>query len=245
MGDGDKKRRYPPAPMPKRGRGRPRGSGQRLPTRVKPGTYDPDVLPGFTRKQSRFLREYVRDPSNVADCARRAGTTTVTAHNILNMGKTKKWLEEYRHHVTVELPAIHMESIIGLENVILNSDVRRLPFMPQEVLDMDDDTAKALSGIKITKTTRTMKDGDVLETFHVDYRFWSKDAALERANRRAGLYLKDNQQKPGATINQTNIVQNNDVTLDLSDLPDEVLEAIEKAYERKKDLRAIDVEVAG
>lgn len=58
---------------------------------------------------------------------------------------------------------------------------------PKALSELDDDSAAAIAGIK------KMKMSDDWET--VEYKFSSKDAALEKLMRHLGLYQQDNEQK--------------------------------------------------
>ena len=230
-------RRYPLAPVPKRrGRGRPKG--------VK-NSHPKQRYPGCTTKESRFVAEYLKDPTNAAAAARRAGYTDNSAKmawQILRRPKIRAVIAEQRLDIA-ETTHIDVAALMEQEGAMATSDIRDYP--PFKNLGIPDRLAPAISSIRLVRTVRSFQDGSIEEREEHNVQLWPKPGALERLERMHGLFEKDNRQRP-ALFSQTNIFQqnNNEVSLDFGDLPEEAFDAIEAAYKEKRDLMVIDVEGA-
>lgn len=199
--------------------------------------------PGMTVRQSRFVDEYLQDPSNATQAAIRAGykpdNANYTAYVLLKKEKIQAALAAERASLG-RATWIDTARIMHEEGAVAFSDIRQYPTF--EDLGIPDSLAPAISSVKLIKTTKTYKDGTVEEREEHHVALWPKGAALERLERMHGMFEKDNLQRPGATTNVS--VQNmqvNQVSLDLSDLTDEELKAIEDAWERKRADEVIDV----
>ena len=142
----------------------------------------------LTPKQQTFVREYLVD-LNATQAAIRAGYSTKTAEWIgpQLLGKT---------HVAAEIARLMAERSARVElksdrvlkeiSRILCADIRKIMHpngrikMPHE---LDDDTAAAIASFKLKA------DGEI------EYKFWDKNSALEKAMKHLGEYGKDNKQK--------------------------------------------------
>lgn len=142
----------------------------------------------LTNKQSAFVREYLVD-LNATQAAIRAGYSARTAEWIgpQLLGKT---------HVSAEIERLMGERAERVElksdrvlkeiSRILCADIRKIMHkngkikMPHE---LDDDTAAAIASFKLRA------DGEI------EYKFWDKNSALEKAMKHLGEYGKDNKQK--------------------------------------------------
>ncbi len=94
-----------------------------------------------------------------------------------------------------EMAAVTASKVIDEIAKIAFSDVSHIfsgdsAKLPSEI---DDRTRAAIAGIKIT-------------AFGVEYKFWDKNAALEKLARHLGLFEKDNNQKPAPLVGVVQLV---------------------------------------
>jgi hypothetical protein len=127
---------------------------------------------------------------------------------------------------------------------VASSDPRKLPGVPK---DIDGHTAAALSSISVNPITFQGKPvldpntGEVL--LRISYSFWNKLVATEQIGRHIGWFEKDNIQKPGAQVHGNVNIQQNNIELDISDIPREARREFVRAFARKRDQGdVVDVE---
>lgn len=139
-------------------------------------------------KRLAFVREYLVD-LNAAQAAIRAGYSKARANaigydlltNTDIAAEIARLMAERSERV--ELQADRVLKEIGR---ILCADIRKIMHpngrikMPHE---LDDDTAAAISSFKLKA------DGEI------EYKFWDKNSALEKAMKHLGQYVLDNKQK--------------------------------------------------
>ena len=211
MDDGIVRRAYSNNGNNKRGRGRPKGSKNPNAGRPK-GVRNSDgyaqgqhKYPKCSFKESRFIDNYLLDPTNATRAAIDAGypeaSATQQAAIILNRTKIKHILAEHRKSLS-ELTMVDATRIVAEEARLAFSDIRHIPGCPQ---DIPDEIAFAIASFEIVKTVNTTKSGDVIESEKTKYTLWPKGQALERLSRQLGLYEKDNLQKPDGGRRQINI----------------------------------------
>jgi len=149
----------------------------------------------LTPKREKFCQEYVRIGNASAayraayDASKMAMTTIhKKASELLSKGEVRGRIEEIRKSVA-KVSELDTARILNEISRLLSSDVRSL-FHPDGRLklphELDDDTAAAVASVKIDA------DGKV------EYKFWDKNSALEKASKIEGLFEKDNSQRhPG------------------------------------------------
>lgn len=142
----------------------------------------------LTPKQTAFVQEYMID-LNATQAAIRAGYSAKTAGQIgeQNLKKLEIRLEiDSLMAKRSGRVALNSDDVLREVKRICSSDIRRIMNkdgtfkLPNE---LDDDTAAAVSSVKMKP------DGEI------EYRFWDKNASLEKAMKHLGEYKEDNQQK--------------------------------------------------
>lgn len=140
-------------------------------------------------KRAIFVEAFITNGENTTQAAIAAGFSAKTAYQA-----GSRLLKDVR--ISTEINRRRTEIIAALE---LNTErtlreVSRLAFSdPRKITnrdgsfkrlhELDDDTAASVSSCKIDK------DGVI------EYKFWDKNSALEKAVKVQGLYEKDNKQK--------------------------------------------------
>lgn len=142
----------------------------------------------LTQKQAAFIQEYLID-LNATQAAIRAGYSKKTAGVIGDENLKKPNIRrEIDRLMAARSGRVELKSDDVLREIknICASDVRKIMNpngtfkMPNE---LDDDIAAAIASVKIKP------DGEI------EYKFWDKNAALEKAMKHLGEYERDNQQK--------------------------------------------------
>ena len=142
----------------------------------------------LTAKQAAFVQEYMIDMNATQACIR-AGYSAKTAASI---GEENLRKPEVRREIDSLMAERSGRVALSSDDVLLEvrriclSDIRKVMNrngtfkMPNE---LDDDTACAIASVKIKP------DGEI------EYKFWDKNAAIEKAMKHLGQYERDNQQK--------------------------------------------------
>lgn len=129
------------------------------------------------------------------------------------------------------------ELILRQLKFIASSDIRLLPDCPK---DIPDEIAYAISGLHVTKSVRTYKDGSVVESVHTKYMLWPKPDALNQIARHIGWFRADNAQTSPKLlqINQYNEFAD-------TKLSDEQIEALRQLGIMQMNGDAVEIKMVG
>lgn len=172
---------------------RPAGAKARAKKTVK--VREADVR--ITARQQRFVDEYLID-RNAMQAAIRAGYSANTAKEMGYENLTKPHIQaaiEEGRAKQQERTGITADRVVREAARIGLFDPRKLfgdDGAPKGIHELDDDTAAAISGVKIS--TRKDEDGKG-ETIVTEYKVSDKNSALEKLFKHLGLYELDNQQR--------------------------------------------------
>lgn len=150
----------------------------------------PGTEPLANARRERFCREYVID-RNATQAATRAGFSAKTARQIgsrllanVDIGARVAFLESLH----VEAIGMTADDVRRELRVIGQSDIRHYRLGPGGRLELadgaPDEAARAVQSVKIR--TRTDEDGNVTE--EIEYRLWSKPAALKMAGETHAMF---------------------------------------------------------
>ena len=142
----------------------------------------------MTPKQTRFIDEYLID-LNATQAAVRAGYSVRTAEWIGPQLLGKSHVSEA---VAVQMKAREVRTFVTQDKTL--REIARIAFAdPRKLMhsdgriklphELDDDTAAAVASFEVSF------EGSIR------YRFWDKNAALEKACKHQGLFEHDNRQK--------------------------------------------------
>lgn len=153
--------------------------------RVKAGT---SKVSAADRKLA-FVEAYMSNGMNASKAAIAAGYTASGAgqqgHRMLKDPQIMSMIDIRRTEVFANLE-LSTEKTLREVGRLSFSDPRRLMHEDGRIKlphELDDDTAAAIASFKVTI------DGGI------EYKFWDKNSALEKAAKVQGIYLKDNAQK--------------------------------------------------
>lgn len=153
--------------------------------RIKPG----QAKESAEARRTAFIEAYLSNGANARDAAIQAGFSPASAASqgsrLLKNVNVAQQIDRRRTEIVAALE-------LSTERTI--REVSRLAFSdPRNIVDgkgrikglheLDDDTAAAVASFEVDK------DGGI------KYKFWDKNAALEKAAKVQGLYQKDNEQK--------------------------------------------------
>lgn len=139
-------------------------------------------------KRVAFVREYLVD-LNATQAAIRAGYSAKFANtNATKLLQNTAIADEIARLMAERSARVELKSDRVLKEIsrILCADIRKIMHpngrikMPHE---LDDDTAAAIASFKLKA------DGEI------EYKFWDKNSALEKAMKHLGQYVLDNKQK--------------------------------------------------
>lgn len=139
-------------------------------------------------KRRAFVREYLVD-LNATQAAIRAGYAKARADAIgYDLLRNTEISAEISRLMAERASRVELKSDRVLKEIsrILCADIRKIMHengrikMPHE---LDDDTAAAIASFKLKA------DGEI------EYKFWDKNSALEKAMKHLGQYVLDNKQK--------------------------------------------------
>ena len=157
----------------------------------------------MTDKQERFCREYLID-HNATQAAIRAGFSKKTANEqgsrlLANVNISKrlqqltapvfKKLEVTHERITEELAKIAFLDVSSM----YDKDGNLL-----RIIDMPEDTRRAVAGIRVTR--RTMGDEEMVIDTTTDLKISDKQVALDKLGKHLDYYEKDSSSKPTQTI---------------------------------------------
>lgn len=156
---------------------------------------DADVV--IEPRQQRFVEEYVVD-LNATQAAIRAGHSAKSAQQIGSENLLKPVIQ-----AAIAIARQKQQEAVGITPLRALTEATRLALFdarrlfsddgrPKGIHELDDATAAAISGIKIS--TRKDKEGDG-ETTVTEYKIADKNAALEKLFKHLGMYELDNAQK--------------------------------------------------
>ncbi len=151
----------------------------------------------ITAKQQRFVDEYLID-QNGTQAAIRAGYSAKTAQQMATENLLKPVVR-----AAIEAGLAKQQERTGITADRVLQEVARIGLFdprklfrddgePKGIHDLDDDTAAAISGVKVS--TRKDEDGKG-ETTVTEYKISDKNTALEKLFKHLGLYELDNQQR--------------------------------------------------
>ncbi|SFI69770.1 Terminase small subunit [Pseudomonas guineae] len=151
----------------------------------------------ITAKQQRFVDEYLVD-QNGTQAAIRAGYSAKTAQQMATENLLKPVVR-----AAIEAGLAKQQERTGITADRVLQEVARIGLFdprklfrddgePKDIHELDDDTAAAISGVKIS--TRKDEDGKG-ETTVTEYKVSDKNTALEKLFKHLGLYELDNQQR--------------------------------------------------
>lgn len=159
----------------------------------------------ITPNQLTFIAEYIESGNAVQ--------SYLTAYGCkLNSARAAAYPLLDRPHVSAEIDRIRKksESVTAISaGRLLQEETRLSTSTLADVVDKDgdiiplhllaEDIQRALSGVDITDTIKSVKDQDgTTETLlerKYKYRLWDKGKSIERGERHLGMFEKDNQQK--------------------------------------------------
>lgn len=142
----------------------------------------------ISAKRLAFVREYLVD-LNATQAAIRAGYSKSRADAIgYDLLRNTEISAEIARLMAERSARVELKSDRVLKEIsrILCADIRKIMHpngrikMPHE---LDDDTAAAIASFKLKA------DGEI------EYKFWDKNSALEKAMKHLGQYVLDNKQK--------------------------------------------------
>jgi phage terminase small subunit len=163
-----------------------------------------DTAP-LTPKQDQFVKEYLVD-LNATQAAIRAGYSAKTANEqgsrLLANAKVSAAIAEARAEVS-EKTGVKIERVLQEMARLGFSDLRRV-FTPGGNLispeDWDDDTAAAISSVKVVTrpTGETAEDGSrIVEHVH-EIKLWDKNSALDKLGKHLGMFIDRGEMKLSA-----------------------------------------------
>lgn len=150
----------------------------------------------LTPKQSLFALEYLVD-LNATQAAIRAGYSAKTA---ASQGERLLRNVEIQAEIAKARKAREERTAVSSDRVLLEAarialfDPRRLfndDGTTKAITDLDDDTAAAVSGIKVRRISGEENENCSI----IEYKVADKNSALEKLFRHHGLYERDNNQK--------------------------------------------------
>lgn len=157
----------------------------------------------LTPKRLAFCRELVAT-GNVCEAYRRAydvqrmnpRTIRKRAHELMRDGAIRVQLAALRQVVADEA-VVELTEVLLQAKRIAFSDIGRLFDKAGRLLrphEVDEDTRAAIASFKVDEYGR------------MEYKFWDKNAALEKLFKHLGLYEKDNSQKPLPQVTEIRLV---------------------------------------
>lgn len=152
-------------------------------------------------KRKAFVEAFLSNGGNATQAATQAGFSPATAsragNRLLNDVRVRTELDKRRTEIVADLELSTDRTLREVSRLAF-SDPRKIMHangkikMPHE---LDDDTAAAISSFEVSI------DGGI------KYKFWDKNAALEKAAKVQGLYAKDNnQQNPPILVGVVRLV---------------------------------------
>lgn len=169
--------------------------------RVKPGS-------GKNARQQRinaFVEHYLANGCNGRQAALDMGSSPKSADNaawrMLKDAQVLQRIEERQQELAKKFE-INTESVMKNLAQAVYFDPRKL-YNPdgtlKPIVDLDDDTAMALSGFEVFEEFAGKGDGRALVGFTKKVKWLDKNAARDQANKILGHYKKDNEQ-PNAAV---------------------------------------------
>jgi phage terminase small subunit len=148
---------------------------------------------GLRPKQRRFVEEYLLD-LNASAAAVRAGYSPdpLSAGNIgrlLLKDPRVKLAVDQAIQERSERTGIKQDDVLREIGRIAFSDARKLVHPDGSLIplqDLDEDTARAVASVKV-KVLKT-REGLVLPEAILEYKFWDKNSALEKAGKHLRLF---------------------------------------------------------
>ena len=153
--------------------------------RVKAGTSKGSA----TEKRLMFVEAFITNGENTTQAAVAAGFSAKTAYQAgSRLLKDVRVSEEINRRRTAIIASLELNTERTLKEVsrLAFSDPRKITNEDgsfKRLHELDDDTAASVASCKIDK------DGVI------EYKFWDKNSALEKAAKVQGLYEKDNKQR--------------------------------------------------
>lgn len=154
----------------------------------------------LTAKQERFCEEYIID-LNATQAAIRAGYSVDTARSIGCENLTKPdvvdriaELKGGLRDKNVDLAQRVVDELqkIGFSNI---ADFVEKGNSIKDLSTIERDLTAAVSSVKKSVTTFEDGDGNEGEKTTVEFKFWDKNAALEKLGKHLGIFEADNKQK--------------------------------------------------
>lgn len=155
---------------------------------------------GLTVQQRLFVAEYLKD-RNGTQAAIRAGYSGKTAYS-----QAERLLRNAEIQQSIDSFVMKIEQKVGLSMERTLLEVARLAYFdprklldstgrPRPLQDLDDDTAAAIAGMKVTDKFDKDEDGGPGQMSTItEYKLADKNAALDKAMKHHGLYKRDNEQ---------------------------------------------------
>lgn len=154
---------------------------------------------GLNYQQRLFAAEYLKD-RNGTQAAIRAGYSAKTAYSI-----AEQLLRKPEIQASIEAVVMKAEQKVGLSIERTLLEVARIAYFdprklldstgrPRPLQDLDDDTAAAIAGMKVTDKFERDEDGEGTKSTITEYKLADKNAALDKAMKHFGQYKRDNEQ---------------------------------------------------
>lgn len=159
----------------------------------------------LTPKQERFVLEYLKD-LNATQAAIRAGYSSKTAASIGAENLTKPQIAEViqaKQSKVINRLEVTAERIILERARLAFFDPRKLldnTGRPLPLQDLDDDTAAAIAGLKVSDKYETPPDGgEPLVSTVLEYKLADKNASLTALEKINGMYSSGDE--PAGVLN--------------------------------------------